>query len=213
MYNKDIYDVAEQIFRLSDQAIIHMLNRMIGRKCTNADYIFRYQEKNSLFNIWITTGDGNHYRCQVRMINGFPQIIIREGRGANTDKTAKAYTLAEYSARKLQQDGLILFLPLLFCCFLANEEEFFCKREQLNYLIFRDIVWALHESMKQGELNVYDVQKLKQLCGRMAWKLLIRVDWLQSMELQELLLEAFQADVELLERIHQQEVKTSGINE
>lgn len=207
MYDKDIYDVAEEIFRLSDQAIIYMLTRMMGRKCTNADSVFRYQEKSSVFSVWLITEDGKHYRCQIRMANGFPQIMVCENGRGKIDENAKIRIITEYSACRLQQEGLVLFLPLLFCCFLANEEHFFCQRERLNYLIFHDIVWALHESMKRGELNVYDAQKLKQLCGRMAWKLLTRVDWLQSMELQELLLEAFQADVDLLERVHQQELE------
>lgn len=207
MYNKDVYDVAEKIFRLSDQAVCYMLRRVLGKKYTGGETVCRYQEKHSVFRIWLTTEDGKHYCCKIRIVNGFPQISIGEAGQKREEENAKVCTITTYSARKLQQDGLILFLPLLFCCFVEGKEDFFCKREQLKYFIFHDIVWALHDSMKQGELNVYDAQKLKQLCGHMAWKLLTRVEWLQSMELQELLLEAFQADVDLLERVHQQELE------
>ena len=120
--------------------------------------------------------------------------------------SVRTYVLTDCSARKLEEEGLILFLPLLFCCFKEKNENAEIKREVLKYFIFHDILGALHDSMKKGDLSVYDVQKLKQLCGYMAWKLLLDVKWMQSLELQELLMEAFCTDIELLERAHQREL-------
>ncbi len=120
--------------------------------------------------------------------------------------TIRIYTLLDCSPRKLEEEGLVLFLPLLFCCFYEWNENPMVKREVLKYIIFHDIVGTLHDSMKKGDLTVYDVQKLKQLCGYMAWKMLLGVKWMQSLELQELLMEAFCTDIELLERVHQREL-------
>lgn len=207
MLNNNVRYVVQRIFQLSDQAVICMFNRLFAKRYTDADRVVRCWETDREFSIWMTIGGGDHYRCQIRLANGFPQIyVFDKGRGCRT-LSVRACTLTAYSARRLEKEGLIVFVPLLFCCFAENEEDFYRKREQLKYFIFHDIVWALHDSMKKGDLNVYDVQKLKQLCGHMAWKFLNRVEWMQSLELQELLMEAFQVDVDFLERIHQQELE------
>ncbi|MBS6396779.1 MAG: hypothetical protein KH452_06465 [Clostridiales bacterium] len=110
-------------------------------------------------------------------------------------------TLADYSVRQLEESGLILFLPFLFYCFAAQSEESEAKQESLKYFVIHDIVGILHASMKKGDLTAFDTQSLKQLCRRMVWKLLIREKWMQNLELQELILDALEADLEFLERV------------
>lgn len=115
---------------------------------------------------------------------------------------AYTITLADNSARKLEQAGLILFLPFLFCCFAEEGGEDRQRQEALKYFVIGDIAGALHESARKGNLNVFDVQKLKQLCRKMAWRLLAQERWMQNLELQELLLDAFETDLELLEKAY-----------
>lgn len=114
-------------------------------------------------------------------------------------------TLEDCSARELEASGLILFLPFLFYCFAEKPLEMESRQESLKYFMIHDIVGTLNLSLKKGDLTVYDVQKLKQLCRQMAWKLLAREPWMQNLELQELILETFETDLDLLERIQHQE--------
>lgn len=117
------------------------------------------------------------------------------------------FTLADNSARKLEQAGLILFLPFLFCCFAEERGDDQQRRESLKYFVIDDIAGALHESAKKGDLNVFDVQRLKQMCRKMVWRLLAQERWMQNLELQELLLDAFEADLELLEKAYRLELQ------
>lgn len=199
--------MVKKVFSLSDQSVIRMINKLFEKEHGDKERVVRYWEEEEGSCIWLTIGGRCHYRCWIRLTNGFPQIYMSDSGQGQKILAVRAYTLRSYSARRLEQDGLILFLPLLFCCFAENEEDFSRKREVLNYFIFHDIVWALHDSMKKGDLNAYDVQKLKQLCQHMAWKMLNRVGWMQSLALQELLMEAFCVDIELLERVHQYELE------
>lgn len=114
-------------------------------------------------------------------------------------------TLADCSAWKLEADGLILFLPFLFYCFAENPVETEKNQESLKYFVLHDIVGALNLSLQKGDLTVYDVQRLKQFCRQMAWKLLAREPWMQNLGLQELLLKTFETDLDLLERIQRLE--------
>lgn len=112
-------------------------------------------------------------------------------------------TLAGCSAWELEESGLIPFLPFLFYCFVDESKE--KNQESLQYFMIHDIVGALNLSFQKGDLTVYDVQKLKQLCRRMAWKLLAREPWMQNLEMQEVILETFETDLDLLERIQRLE--------
>lgn len=115
-------------------------------------------------------------------------------------------TLMDHSVWKLEEAGLVLFLPFLFYCFTEKLKNIEKKQESLKKFVIHDIVGALHMSMKKGDLTVYDVQKLKQCCRRMIWKLLLREKWMQNLELQELMLETLEPDMELLERVHRMEL-------
>lgn len=115
-------------------------------------------------------------------------------------------TLVDCSAKRLEETGLILFLPFLFYCFIEKMEKMKEKRESLKKFVICDIVGTLHSSMKKGDLTVYDAQKMKQCCRRMLWKLLSREKWMQDLELQELMLEVLEPDLELLERMHRMEL-------
>lgn len=114
-------------------------------------------------------------------------------------------TLADYSAWDLEERGLILFLPFLFYCFEENPMETEKNQESLKYFVIHDIVGALNLSLQKGDLTVYDVQRLKQFCRQMVWKLLIREPWMQNLGLQELILKTFETDLDLLERIQRLE--------
>ena len=59
--------------------------------------------------------------------------------------------------------------------------------------------------MKKGDLNVFDAQKLKQFCRRIMWKLFFHKNWMQNLELQELVIDALDADMELVERVQRME--------
>lgn len=118
-----------------------------------------------------------------------------------------SFTLADGSAHKLEQAGLVLFLPFLFCCFSEEKGEDRHLQELLKYFVLYDLEGALHESIKKGNLNIFDAQRLKQLCRRVAWRVLAKERWMQNLELQELLLNAFEADLDLLEKMYQTEVQ------
>lgn len=122
-------------------------------------------------------------------------------------------TLADCSAWDLEASGLIPFLPFLFYCIVEKPLETERKQESLKYFMIHDIVGALNLSLQKGDLTVYDVQRLKQLCRQMAWKLLAREPWMQNLELQELILKTFETDLDLLERIQRQEFQKNRINE
>jgi len=109
-------------------------------------------------------------------------------------------TLEGYTAQKLEEQGLILFLPFLFDCFgqeLKEEEE---KQEALKYFLIHDIVGALSRSYEKKDLTAFDTQRLKQLCGKAACRALGREKWMQSMEMQEVMREALETDLDFLER-------------
>lgn len=122
-------------------------------------------------------------------------------------------TLADCSAWELESSGLILFLPFLFHCFAEKMLETEGKQETLKSFIIHDIVGALNLSLKKGDLTVYDVQRMKQFCRQMAWKLFAREPWMQDLELQELILKTFETDVDLLERVQRLEFQRNRINE
>lgn len=111
-------------------------------------------------------------------------------------------TVSDRSAWKLEETGLILFLPFLAYCFTAETESPEQRQESLKTFVIRDIVGALHVSMKKGELTVFDVQRLKKYCRLMLFRVLSRERWMQDLELQELLLNCLDADIDLLEHLY-----------
>lgn len=106
------------------------------------------------------------------------------------------------SAWRLEEAGLILFLPFLCYCFAAEPEVPEIRQESLKSFVIRDIVGALHVSMKKGDLTVFDVQRLKQCCRHMIFRILSGEKWMQDLELQEVILDALDTDLELLEHLY-----------
>lgn len=137
--------------------------------------------------------------CTTLEFSGYERIVL----------PIHTITLADCSVRRLEEAGLILFLPFLFYCFAEETEKAEGsekKQESLKKFILHDIVGTLQSSAQKGELTIYDVQKLKQCCRHMIWSLLTRRNWMQDLELQELVLDALEPDMGLLERTHQMEL-------
>lgn len=119
-------------------------------------------------------------------------------------------TLNDRSARRLEEAGLILFLPFLFYCFAAEEKTMEEGRESLKSFVINDIVGALQTSMRKGDLTVPDMENLKQCCRSMIWRVLWQERWMQNRELQELILQVLDADLEQLERWFRKSPSVSG---
>ena len=49
----------------------------------------------------------------------------------------------------------------------------------MKYLMIYDVPEALRTGIAEMELTMYDAQKLKQLCRKMAWHLLVLEDWVE----------------------------------
>jgi len=73
--------------------------------------------------------------------------------------------------------------------------------------MIHDIVGTLNLSLRKGDLTVFDVQRLKQFCRQMVWRMFARESWMQDLELQELILEIFETDLDLLERVQRLELQ------
>lgn len=110
-------------------------------------------------------------------------------------------TLEGWSARKLEEGGLIPFLPFLFYCFGEAGEDSEERQAALKDFLFHDIAGALGVSYQKGDLTAFDVQRLKQLCRQMAWKVLGPEKWMQDLEVQELILDALEVDLDHLEHV------------
>lgn len=116
-------------------------------------------------------------------------------------------TLSDCSVQGLEKTGLIPFLPFLFYFFSADTGGVIRRQEALKKFVIHDIVGILHESLRKGDLTVFDVQKLKRLCWHMIWNFLLQEKWMQNPELQELLHETLETDLELLEKVHEMELQ------
>lgn len=236
-----------KIFRLSDSALIHMVNHLFQTEYRENEHVMRDESVQGEACIGLTIGCANQYVFRIGHIGTGIQICaedrgcvfytmerpveqviqIREPRivyfGKNIREESyttlefpgheqirlqtQMITLEDYSVGKLQEAGLILFLPFLFYRFLEEKGNPENKRDSLKYFLIRDIVGALNLSLRREELTVFDVQKLKQLCRQMAWKLLAHERWMQDFEVQTLLMEGCDADLDLLERVHQMELQ------
>lgn len=135
--------------------------------------------------------------CRILEFSGHEQIIL----------SIYAITVCDQSAWKLEEAGLIVFLPFLFYCFGERKESGRQRRESLKIFVIRDIVGALYASRDRGDLTAFDVEKLKQCCRGMLWKLLAGEGWMQNLELQELMLRALEPDIGYLEHMHRKELK------
>lgn len=134
--------------------------------------------------------------------------VIRESSGGESVRLlTRNITFSDRSAEKLEERGLIIFLPFLIHLFCSQEECEEERRETLKYFMIHDIVGTLYMSMRRGNLNVYDVQKLKQLCRQMMWSLLPGEPWMQEPGFQKLVLDALETDLELVEKLHRLELQ------
>jgi hypothetical protein len=155
------------------------------------------------------------YYCGTKLLNEAVQIrdpdsirqegfqLVKEYEGGERILLSfRIIELGNDSAWQLEEQGLVIFLPFLFDGVIRNLEtkNESTRQETLKSFVIHDIVGALGRSYQRGNLTSFDVQKLKQICRQMAWKILGRENWMQSMENQELILDALEADVDFLER-------------
>lgn len=115
-------------------------------------------------------------------------------------------TLSSCPVSDLADAGLILFIPFLFTGFRRRRGTLRDMQRTLKYFVIHDILGELQQSVKRGDLTIYDGQKLKQLCLHMVWRCLAREEWMQDLEFQESLLNLFETDIALLERVHRKEL-------
>ena len=116
---------------------------------------------------------------------------------------SRTVTLAGCSAARLREMGMTIFLPFLFYWFLGKEQGPEQKQSALKYLLIYDIPETLSSSLREGDVKVYDVQRLKQFCRKTAWELLVMEEWMRNLEMQTLVVETLDTDLELLEQIYQ----------
>ncbi len=114
--------------------------------------------------------------------------------------TLKVHTLGleEYSPEKLEEQGLVLFLPFLFYSFAGKRHR---RKEEWERFLIQDVSGALERGFRKGSLTAFDQQRMKQLCRHMVWKLLCRESWMSDIENQEMILHALEADLDFLRRI------------
>ncbi len=110
----------------------------------------------------------------------------------------KTVTLTYSSASQIEKAGFLLFLP-----FLAGEPcgESATEEDPLKYFGIHDIVVTLNLSMKKGDLTIFDVQKLKQLCRQRIHWAILRDKRLHSLDAQVRVLSAFETDFGQMEEM------------
>lgn len=244
MIQKEDLWIMEEIFRLSDQALVRMINGLFGTEYHDGEKIWKEWRNQEALSVCLKVGGMNRYEFSLRRLDGCLQICaenrgniflyekmavgdvmqIREPQilyfGKNhreeysrtlefpgkerVELPIRVITLEECSARKLAEQDMILFLPFLFHCFSELEGQ--QKEEKWKEFICHDIAEALELSFQRGSLTAFDVQRMKQLCRHMAWKMLGREQWMQELENQEQLLQSLEADVKFLERVHEMEL-------
>lgn len=246
MIQKEDRWIMEEIFRLSDQALVRMINGLFGTEYQDEEKIWKEWRDQEALSVCLKVGGMNRYEFSLRRLDGCLQICaenrgnifvyekmavgdvmqIREPQilyfGKNhreeysrtlefpgkerVELPIRVITLEDCSARKLEENGMILFLPFLFHCICELEVSDRKKERIWKEFICHDIVEALDRSFKKGSLTAFDVQRMKQLCRHMAWKMLVREKWMQELENQEEMLSSLEADVKFLERVHEMEM-------
>ena len=250
MIQRDDQWIMEEIFRLSDQALIRMINGLFGTEYQDGEKIWKEWRDYEAMSICLKVGGISRYEFTLRRLDGCLQICaenrgniflyekmavgevmqIREPQilyfGKNhqeeysrtlefpgkerVELPIRIITLEDYSAKKLEENGMILFLPFLFYCISELEESDQRKEEIWKEFICYDIASALESSFYKGNLTAFDVQRMKQLCRHMAWKMLSKEPWMQKLENQEQMLESLEADVKFLERVYRREINKKG---
>jgi hypothetical protein len=205
-YCKDDAWAMRKIFMLSDHAYIRMIDHIFDREYTDADCVWKdWQDDRK---IGFRVAGTNRYEIQVRRldcglrISGKDKGCIYDHGMDHKKRQERIVELENDSAWQMEEQGVVVFLPFLFEGMLRKLEtaDESTRQEALKTFVIHDIVGALGRSYQRGDLTSFDVQKLKQLCRQMAWKVLGREVWMQSMENQELILDALEADVDFLER-------------
>lgn len=108
-------------------------------------------------------------------------------------------TLEDYSPLRLEACGLILFLPFLLEGYIDNMEE--NDWDALRHFFLYEMREALRNAYGKGSLTAMDMQKLKQICRKKVWKSYGSKSWMQSLEMQTILLDALDTDFDFLERM------------
>lgn len=139
--------------------------------------------------------------CTILELQGKEQIVL----------PVYDITVSDRSVWHLEEAGLILFLPFLFYCFLSEPEMPEIRQESLKSFVIRDIVGALHVSMKKGDLTIFDVQRLKSCCKSMLLRVLSGERWMQDRGLLELVLSTLDVDIDLLETIYRRETAKESV--
>lgn len=184
-------------------------------------YEYRLIHEYGCFQVRASEQAGRHYEAEIPVYStdrvkdpGFSycgknieerETEIREYSGKECVRlSVRTITLAGCSAEKLREMGLVLFLPFLFYEFLKKWWGKKEKQDALKYLMIYDVPEALRTGIAEMELTMYDAQKLKQLCRKMAWHLLVLEDWVDSLEMQNLIMESLDTDLEILEQEYQE---------
>ena len=108
-------------------------------------------------------------------------------------------TLEDYSPLRLEEYGLILFLPFLLEGYIENMKE--DDWDGLRFFLMQEMREALRRAYGKGSLTAMDMQKLKQICRKKVWKSYGNKKWMQDLGMQTIMLDALDTDFNFLERV------------
>ena len=106
-------------------------------------------------------------------------------------------TMENYSPLRLEECGLILFLPFLLEGYIENMKE--DNWDGLRYFLMDEMREALRRAYGKGSLTAVDMQKLKQICRKKVWKSYGNKKWMQDLGMQTFMLDALDTDFSLIE--------------
>ena len=106
-------------------------------------------------------------------------------------------TMENYSPLRLEECGLILFLPFLLEGYIENMKE--DNWDGLRYFLMDEMREALRRAYVKGSLTAVDMQKLKQICRKKVWKSYGNKKWMQDLGMQTFMLDALDTDFSLIE--------------
>ena len=105
--------------------------------------------------------------------------------------------MENYSPLRLEECGLILFLPFLLEGYIENMKE--DNWDGLRYFLMDEMREALRRAYGKGSLTAVDMQKLKQICRKKVWKSYGNKKWMQDLGMQTFMLDALDTDFSLIE--------------
>lgn len=229
MYKDKDLALAKRVFQLSDAALIRMINHLFGTEYPDEEqiwltvagtnrYVFLVRHLQECLQIQAEDRGCLFYDMQESCL---PVVQIKEpqivcfGQGERREYSKilefpghervtlpiHTITLSGCSACEMAEKGFVLFLPLLFYYLAEAQEEEEKKQERIKGFVLNDMPNALRIGLLKGDVNVYDMQRLKRICRQMAWRLLARKSWMQNLEFQELLLDALDTDLDMLQKV------------